>query len=337
VSTTADVVDVPSVEVSAHKLAAVSAAAPWPVLDHGLGTRFVADGALASTSVGASFLTCDLSLPGCAEARALEGDSAAWNNQQWSLIAEDAAGTGTVSSSTTLTLPPGAHVAFAGLYWSAPVPAGDTDAAVGSLTLRSPGGDSSPIAAARIDRAVVSGVDSYQAFADVTSIVTEGGAGSWAASGPRIGPGASASPLDVVGSGVSAGWALVVVYEDSSVTPGRVAVFDGFEPVTTSDVSFVVAGLPNSQVTAGVVAWEGDAGTAGDTLSLDGVTLSRAEADAPAGNHFYSHAAGSAVTNTFGVDVGSFTSAPLAASRATLSASTTGDQYAIGVVTVTTR
>ncbi|NYF09418.1 RNA polymerase sigma factor (sigma-70 family) [Leifsonia sp. AK011] len=337
VSTAADVVEVPAVEVRAHNVGPVAAAAPWPVLDRGLGTRFVADGALASTSVGASFLTCDVSLPGCAEALAREGDSTAWNNQQWNLIAEDAAGTGSVSSSTTLTMPQGADVAFAGLYWSAPEPAGDTDAAIGSLTLRSPSGDSSPITAARVDRTIVSGVDSYQAFADVTSIVAAGGAGSWAASAPRIGPGASAVPLDVVGSGVSAGWALVVVYEDSSLSAGRVAVFDGFEPVTSSDVSFVVAGLPNSQVTAGVVAWEGDAGTGGDSLSLDGVTLARSEADAPADNHFYSYAVGSAVANTFGVDVGSFLPTPLASSRATLSASTTGDQYAIGVVTVTTR
>ena len=337
VSLSADVVQVPSVVAATSGATPVEALAPSAVLGSGLGTRFVANGSYVSTSAGASFLTCDTSITGCSAAMAREGDSAQWNNQQWSLVAPDAAGTGAVSSSTLLDVPEGAQIAFAGLYWSAPVPEGESDAAVGTLELRAPDGTLSSISAGRVDRAVISGVTNYQAFSDVTALVSSAGGGSWAASAPRIGPAASATPSSVVGPGVSAGWALVVVYKDSAVTPGRVAVFDGFEPVTTSAVSFVVAGLPNSMVRAGVVVWEGDAGSTGDGLTLDGMPLDRDEPGAPVDNDFFSSAIGSSITNTFGVDVGSFLPAPLASSRATLSALTTGDQYAVGVVTVSTR
>lgn len=336
VSGGADLLQVPAVTAATSGSAPATASAPSPVLGSGLGTRFVANGHLVATSAGASFLTCDIALPGCAEAQVREGDPAAWNNQAWNLVATDAAGTGSVSSATLLSIPGGADVAFAGLYWSAPVPAGDSDDTLGAITLRAPDGTTSAITAGRVDRATFSGGLNYQAFADVTSLISAEGGGSWAASGVRIGPGASANPQDVVGSNLSAGWALVVVYKDNTAPSGRVAVFDGFEPVTSDDVSFVVAGLPNSTVNAGVVAWEGDAGTSGDQLWLDGVSLLRSDPGAQADNHFYSYAAGSSVVNTFGVDVGSFAPTPLTNGRATLSASTSGDEYAVGVVTVST-
>ncbi|MDH6182501.1 RNA polymerase sigma factor (sigma-70 family) [Microbacteriaceae bacterium SG_E_30_P1] len=334
IATGADVEQLPGVAVAAKGSPAAQATAEYPVLTRGLGTRFVANGTVATTSAGGSFLSCDPALDGCVDARARQGAPALWNNQSWQLVAQDEAGIGAISSVTNLSIPDGSDVVFAGLYWSAPIPLGASDGVLGSIDLLTPDGQLTAVAASRVDRAEFSLGENYQSFADVTAIVSGGGSGTWAAANAAVGPLASVAAGEVAGTNIHAGWALVVVYDDDTVPSARVAVFDGFEPVIDSDVSFTVSGKNDSMVTAGVVAWEGDAGTAGDTITMDGIGLTR-DGAAP-DNHFYSLAAGASHTNSFGVDVGSFAPSPLVHARATVSASTNGDQYAIGVITLTT-
>lgn len=333
--TTLDFV-IPSVVVSTPGVASAIGVGTSTVWTNGMGARYVADGSYVAMAAGASFLRCDVSLAGCTDALNLQGSSAAWDNDSWNLMAVDAAGEGAVSSSTDLAIPPGAEVAFAGLYWSAPVPLGDSDDTLGTINLRSPAGTLSTVAAEQVDRALLDLAETYQAYADVTAIVAAGGGGSWTASAPRIGPGASADPLDLVGS-QSAGWSLVVVYEDSAVAPGRVVVFDGYQIVAGPSGLHALAGVPGTTATAGVVAWEGDAGVSGEGLSLDGVGLARSEAGALPGNTFSSHAAGSAVRNTFGVDVGSFLPVPMTSTRPLMAVSNAGDHFALGVITLIMR
>jgi RNA polymerase sigma factor (sigma-70 family) len=275
------------------------------VVAAGLGTRYLADGRYATTLAGASFLSCDPALAGCVDARNRTGNPALWDNQSWTLVALDEVGEGDVSAVTNLELPSGAEVVYAGLYWSADTPAGETDAQVGALDLRSPSGADTSVIAQHVDHATFAGTDRYQAFADVTNLVAAGGAGQWAASAPRIGPGTAPGAGGTVPANTHAGWSLVVVYAHPDAVDGRVTVFDGFQVVNETATTFTVAGLPGRDVSVGVVAWEGDAGLTGD-----GVT---------------------------GADVGSFLPAPLTHSRASVTASTAGDQYAIGVVTVSTR
>jgi RNA polymerase sigma factor (sigma-70 family) len=326
VSESADTTTPPSATVTASGLSPVTVTASSVVSD-GLGARFVADGAFESTMAGASFLTCDASLPGCTDAQQRVGDPTLWDNHMWPLVATTTEGLGVASSATQLELPDGAEVAFAGLYWSGVTPLDTSDDQLSQILLRSPDGTTQPVTARRLERVDGSGGERFQSFADVTSLVSTHGEGEWAAGVEHI----SAA------SGDYAGWALVVVYADDTVAPGRVAVFDGFASIVDSSVSLVIAGLPESTVDVGVVAWEGDAGITGDGLALDGVPLVRGGAYPDPLNVFRSDAQGSGILNTFGVDVGRFQPSVLSAARGTLTATTQGDQYVLGVVSVTTR
>jgi len=336
VSVAAGAAGAPGASSSALGVASQSVTAKMPVVAQGLGTRFIANGQYATTVAGASFASCYLAVPECLLARD-RAPGAVLDNNDWSMVAVDAASTGSVSSTTQLTMPAGATVAFAGLYWSGITPDTTSDADLGTITLTSPGTVSSPVVAARVDHVATEQGDSYEAFADVTSLVAAGGAGAWTASGALVGPGAPATPGSTLGDGIYAGWSLVVVYGDSTLSSGRATVFDGFERVAASRVSFVVAGLPSSSVEVHAVVWEGDAGTTGDSLALDGVPLTRAAGSSDPNNAFDSTAAGSAWANSFGVDAGAFQLALLARSRGTLEATSTGDFFTVGVVTTTTR
>lgn len=334
----------PSADTSAPAGATMSAAgqpsqtvrAAVPVVAQGVGTRFLVNGQYASTVVGASFVGCDVTVANCLLARDRQ-PGVPLDNNDWNMVALDEAGTGSVSSSSTLGMPAGASVAFAGLYWSGQVPLGADAVSLGRLQLTAPGGAASSIVASRVDFALVGPNEAYQSFADVTSVVAAAGGGAWTASGALLGPAAAAAPGGALGADSYGGWSLVVVYENAALTPGRVTVFDGFEPVTSSDVSFVVAGIAGTSVTVDILAWEGDAGTPGDSLALDGGALTRTSGGLAADNAFDSSADGAATANSFGVDAGAFLPTPLNQARAVLTASTSGDYYLVGVVTTTTR
>ena len=332
VADAADTVTVPSVVISSSNTAGGSAAASSAVAVSGLGLTFFADGQYGVTSSGASFVSCSVAVAGCTDARDRIGDGTTWNNDAWQMQVVDEAGTGFPSSLSTLSIPSGATVSFAGLYWSGLAPPGDTDAQLGSIQLRAPGSSTfTAVTAERVDHATYGATPAYQSFADVTALVQSGGAGQWAASGARVGPLVSGWPSTF------AGWSLVVVYQDSSLAAGRVTVFDGFELVNSAPVTFVVAGKPNASAEISVVAWEGDASLTGDQLALDGVVLLRNHPGASLTNAFDSTATGSTWSNTFGVDVGQFVPANLSGARGEVTVSTGGESYFIGVVAVATR
>ena len=170
----------------------------------------------------------------------------------------------TNSSVTNLTLDPSAEVVFAGLYWSGDVPAKTGDATLGSARLTDPTGVQTDVVAERVDHATASTRDVYQAFADVTDQVSQGGAGKWTFGGAALATGAAHY----------GGWTLVVVYGDSTLPVGKVTVFEGFQSVNPGgDLAFNVAGTAGQAARIGLVAWEGDAGISGDRMTLDGATL----------------------------------------------------------------
>ena len=318
-----DTTTVPSVTVSADRVDPVTAHALSPAVGYGLGTRFLADGSYGITQSGASFLTCDIASPGCAGAQQRLG---AMNNDMYPMVPVDEAGLGTPSSISTLDIPAGATVTSASLYWSA-LSSSENVAIEGSIQLTSPGGVASPVAAQRVDHADLSQGAAYQAFADVTALVQAGGAGPWTASGAEV----KAIP------GAYAGWSLVVVYNDPTLSPGRVAIFDGMQKVGDESVTFDVAGVANTAAEVGMVVWEGDGGISGDGVELDSAILTRAHPGANPDNSFDSTAHGSSVLNSFGVDVGLFLPTMLTRQLVPLTALTAGDHYVVGVVTVTSR
>jgi len=133
-------------------------------------------------------------------------------------------------SSAAIALP--GQVLWAGLYWSwrGWRPGNET------IELRGPGGEYQPVTAADVGNAAFpyGGVQS-EAFADVTNLVAQYGAGTWSAT--------SQAPTDW-----QSGWALVVVTTDPQVAPGsQVMVLDGARavgPSLTASLTVPLDGLP---------------------------------------------------------------------------------------------
>lgn len=238
-----------------------------------------------------------------------------------------------VSSSTTLTYPSGQDVLWAGLYWSANAGPGDawsTDRTV--VQLHGPGKKYQ-----QVDGVITADVtDSdgrryYQSFADVTAQVQAAGGGTWSLADAAV----AATATDPNPS-YYAGWALVVVYGDTSSSgPRTVTVHDGGRWIATATAQTVltVATVPGRPVTVGAVAWEGDAATVGDRLLLDGTALTPVGGSST--NAFSSTATGWDHLNSLGVDAKAFLPVNAVSDLSTLTASTTSDQYLLGAVTVT--
>lgn len=239
-------------------------------------------------------------VPGpCAEARERGGENRDNDNWDMAPLDRDADPTTSASSSAQWEMPEGGSVLWAGLYFSgAGKPAGPT------ARVKGPGMESyEKVVASEHSTAQLPGYGAYQAFADVTPLVAEHGPGEWwVADTPYL-----------EGSGVHAGWSLVVVLEDPSVEEysqamvldDTVTVFEG-----ASEAHFPVSGLLPSSVRANmdVVAWEGDAELGGDQVTVDGDPV------APVGGHhgtadnaFVSSSRGAVGDPfTFGTDVARF-------------------------------
>ncbi|MBK9262541.1 MAG: DUF11 domain-containing protein [Polyangiaceae bacterium] len=169
-------------------------------------------------------------------------------------------------STAVLTLPPGATVTHAFLYWSARTTLGGP--ADLTATLERPGGFSENVMAIDSASTVFAG-SLYQSVADITPIVQMHGPGAYRLSG--------VDSVNLVGLNepqVSTGWWMVVVYADASEQLRSIAVHDGLEqaadgaPVEATIMGFTVppAGY-NAKL--GLVAYDGD-DTTGDRFYWNG-------------------------------------------------------------------
>jgi len=290
--------------------------------------------------IGNTLMTCPTSTD-CTNAR--NGSGSILNNNSFAMVYVDADSDPTTfnSSSATLNLPTGASVLWAGLYWGAEAPSLPspntvhfrTPATAGYQTLIASQTDSLTAAAGRIR---------YQGFVEVTALVQAGGNGTyWAAN-------VTGSPNN---ADRYAGWSLVVVYQHPSQPLRHLNVFDGYASVTgTTTVNTPVSGFLTPatgpvNVRLGTVAYEGDLGTTGDRMQLNGTDLSNATN--PATNFFNSTISdlGAHLTsktpnyiNQLGFDIDRLeVSGPIGnnQSSATVSFVTSGDAYYPGVLTFT--
>ena len=187
----------------------------------------------------------------------------------------------------------------------------------------------------------------YQSFLDVTQQVAAGGPGTWSVADVAV-----SSTRKDTNRTYYAGWSLVVVYADPGST-ATVTVYDGGSWIGTSaaPTPFEFAAEAGTTARVGVVAWEGDRNTAGDRLVLgDTCTTPTTQhalvpqrwggtafvAGGVATNAFDSTATGWHSTNSLGTDAKGFAPQTLACDVSSLTASTTGDQYLIGAITVRT-
>ena len=182
----------------------------------------------------------------------------------------------------------------------------------------------------------------YQGFADVTALVR---------TPRRRGPCVAANVQADLETGSFAGWSLAVAYRAPGAPARNLTVFDGFALQSSNDspLNIPISGFvapPSGPVNAsiGVVTYEGDLGTTGDSLALNGTKLS--DATHPVNNFFNSSISsqGAALTaknpnypNQLGFDVANL-KVPAGviqngATGANLTLTTSGDGYFPGVVT----
>jgi uncharacterized repeat protein (TIGR01451 family) len=229
---------------------------------------------LASNTV----LTCPDAAAGCADARAGERGAKLGNNS-WEMRYVDVDGDAATfnSSSAQLTLPAGATVLFAGLYWGANTvgptraDAAPNPAARDRVLLGATGRGYAAVTASVVDQGEArSQQGAYQAFANVTSTVAAAGGGAYTVANVQ-----AATGLDRYG-----GWALVVAYSAPGEPARNMTIFDGFVTVNAGDpprqLSVTGFRTPTSgpvRSEAGLVAYEGDLSAGGDGASLNGVPL----------------------------------------------------------------
>ncbi|GAA3236848.1 sigma-70 family RNA polymerase sigma factor [Actinocorallia longicatena] len=299
--------------------AALKAEADRGVQEAGMPARFATDGNVRIVQAGNALMSCPAGKPGCEEARNRKGtelDNDFWPMKPIDL--DDAPGTAS-SSAADLTF--GGKVLWAGLYWSG-VESGEEKTA----RLRVPGGAYTTVKAQDADAVKLPGYGAYQAFADVTSKVTESGR-YWVADVPTR-----------TGVAKYAGWSLVVVVSDPAAPLSRTMILDGpkaLGPTGADRVDVPVDGLLPAAIPAriGVVAWEGDAQLGEDRVLLSGDGRTAATSLGGA-NAFVSSAAGAVGPRmTYGVDVVSYTAR--LRGKPLLSLTTKTDAYVAGVVTVT--
>jgi uncharacterized repeat protein (TIGR01451 family) len=306
---------------------------------------------------GNANLTCDDARPGCAAARSGTGTGGALNNNGYKMRHVDVDDEASFnSSSADLAVPAGATVLYAGLFWggdTAPgtgTPAPD-EGGRGTVRFKVPGGAYRTVTADRLtDVTTFPGHRPYQGYADVSSLVAGAGGGTYAVADIQAATGVNDR---------YAAWSLAVVLHDATQPVRNLVVYDGFGSVrgiTPADatVAIPVTGFqtpPTGPVTTslGAVAYEGDGGSGGDSISLDGTPLS--DPLNPATNFFNSTATdrGAAVTarnpadaNLLGFDIDQVDASGLLANgahSATITLSTTpvtGETFYPGVITFAT-
>ncbi|MFD3551322.1 DUF3344 domain-containing protein [Streptomyces goshikiensis] len=191
------------------------------------------------------------------------------------------------STRAELKVPQGAKVSYARLYWGGNLRVGEQKPPEdnGRVLVAEPGGAYKEVLADTVvGHKSDADSDAYQASADVTPLVRKGGAGMWTVAQLNIAMGHSEV-------GAWGGWTLVVAYEHPREPLRRVSLWDGFERLAagaagadeTADEeadeeageaageTVEIAGLrarPGSRGKAGVVAYDGDRGTLGDSLTV---------------------------------------------------------------------
>ncbi|WP_304504116.1 Ig-like domain-containing protein [Corallococcus sp. EGB] len=274
-----------------------------------------------------------------------------WNTDGLTAYADTSVAPADSKSQAMLVLPAGAVVTYARLYWGAvrsvqsrtgPMTPGTT------VTLSRVGtGAFSTSVTADSSKGYTSGNNyAYQSTADVTALVQQRGTGAYLLAG--------ADALDfrnVNDTFPYSGWAMVVFYRLASEPLRNLTLFDGLDAVSSGvSATATLSGflVPSSGYSAklGVIAYEGENSITGDALNFNGAALS--DAQNPATNFFNGtrsrlgvaqsndgdlprFAGTPGTTEGLDMDVVDITSRVSAGqTSATVSATSTGDQYLLG-------
>ncbi len=253
-------------------------------------------------------------------------------------------------STAMLSIPAGAVVTHAFLYWAGESTEGNQ--ADLTATLDRPGAFTQDVTAVGSATSTWQGSDFYyQSVADVTQLVQLHGSGAYRVSGVQ-----TQNLVNRSDEVVFANWTLVVFYQLDTDPPRNLAIFDGLDLVAGTSATATLSGflVPNAGFDAklGVIAYEGDGSIAGDQLRFGTGNLGNADrlsdAQNPLTDFFNSTRSflGSAVSNAgdlpqltgtsrsmggFDIDVVDITSRLVSGqTSANIEATTTGDVYFLG-------
>ncbi len=306
-----------------------------PILPSGFSARFVRRQAGTVLSVGNSMRTCPSTVNGCLAAQQGLGPLSALSNNRWAMQAvdSDTDPSTTSSSSATLSLPPGATVSFAALYWGGTlrgVAGGQDGNAALSHSARMTAAGRLPIDFVA-DAYTVNGTGKYQGFADVTNLVRSAGSGTVTVGNVELATGAY----------TYGGWSLIVVTSDASMPVRSFAIFDGMASVIArASASATLARSPSAVGFTGditAVTYDGERGPSGDALEVNGQAIA---CPGHAMNDFANSSIGStqrvpADANTFGFDISTTpfaVASPIA--KVTAAIRSPLDDIAVGVLVI---
>ncbi|GGX86022.1 DUF3344 domain-containing protein [Streptomyces anandii] len=172
------------------------------------------------------------------------------------------------SSRAEVRLPKGSRVTYARLYWGGNLRVGEQKPPedTGRVLIAEPGGEYKELLADTVTgHRVTHDADAYQASADVTRLVRESGGGLYTVAQVDVAKGNSAA-------GAWGGWTLVVAYENPAEPLRHLSLWDGFtalNPRSAEEIRLSGRRFPGGAGgRVGLVAYNGDHGTVGDSLHL---------------------------------------------------------------------
>ncbi|WP_330175301.1 DUF3344 domain-containing protein [Streptomyces sp. NBC_01498] len=181
-------------------------------------------------------------------------------------------------------LPTGATVSYARLYWGGNLRVGEQKPPRdnGRVLIAEAGGAYKEVLSdTLVGHRTTVGADVYHASADITPLVRAAGSGMYTVAQLNVAMGRTAA-------GAWGGWTMVVAYERPEDPLRHLVLWDGFEAMD-EERREVRAGLgrlavpPGGAGTLGVVAYDGDPGAGGDSLTA-GTDRGKARAISDAAN-----------------------------------------------------
>lgn len=238
----------------------------YHAVQHG-GIVQAANSAITCRTTGEFTTVTPADASACVAAR----DSATASNDRFDMFYTDLDKDPNTYNSTRgeLRVPAGATVGYARLYWGGNLRVGEQKPPEdnGRALIAEPGGAYKEVLAdTLIGHRTAGGADAYQASADITPLVRFAGSGLYTVAQINVAMGRTAA-------GAWGGWTMVVAYERPEDPLRHLAIWDGFEALDSGNPELRV-GLGELRTPAGgegamgVVSYDGDPGTAGDSLTV---------------------------------------------------------------------
>ncbi|MCX4974388.1 MULTISPECIES: DUF3344 domain-containing protein [unclassified Streptomyces] len=221
----------------------------------------------ANSSISCRTTVTRAAAPSCSAARA--GGQAAVNSDFDMFYVDVDKDPNTYNSSLgEVRLPQGARVTYARLYWGGNLRVGEQKPPKdnGRVLFAEPDGEYKAVLADTVvGHRVARGADAFQASADVTKLVRASGSGLYTVAQVNVAMGRSAA-------GAWGGWTLMVAYEKESEPLRHLAMWDGFDSLGPREDQVIrLRGLrfpAGAGGRAGLVAYNGDRGSRGDSLTV---------------------------------------------------------------------